>query len=136
MAFSWLELHKVNVTAVCGSVNVCVCACVRVSVLLQGAKLLQMSICRVHNPPEPTHTCTCASPSPSHNTKACNCTHVPIHTFTQAHAETCHSPKLQIFSTYLYSCAECGSCFSSIQTYLHSHSHLHKNIPPFLKLSP
>lgn len=50
MAFSRLQLHEVNVTAVRGSVNVCVC-------LLQGAKLLQMSICGVHNPPEPTHTC-------------------------------------------------------------------------------
>lgn len=27
MAFSWLELHKVNVTAMCGSANVCVCVC-------------------------------------------------------------------------------------------------------------
>lgn len=50
MAFSRLQLHEVNVTAVRGSVSVCVC-------LLQGAKLLQMSICGVHNPPEPTHTC-------------------------------------------------------------------------------
>lgn len=64
IAFSRLELHKVNVTAMCGSVNLCVCVCARavvcvcmhVCVLLQGAKLLQMSICRVHNPPEPTLT--------------------------------------------------------------------------------
>lgn len=71
LAFTCLELHKVNVTGVRGSVNVFVLVCV----LLQGAKLLQMSICRVHNPPEPTRICTSA----------------PL-TLTQTHAIAIRSP--------------------------------------------
>lgn len=41
-----------------------------------------------------------------------------------------------MLGTYLYSHAECFPCFSFLQNYLRSYSHLHKNIPPFLKLSP
>lgn len=76
LAFTCLELHKVNVTGMRGSVNVFVLVCV----LLQGAKLLQMSICRVHNPPEPTRICTSAPLTLPQ-------THAIVFAFPQAHAE-------------------------------------------------
>lgn len=119
LAFTCLELHKVNVTGVCGSVNVFVLVCV----LLQGAKLLQMSICRVHNPPEPTHICTSAPLTLVQ-------THAIAFTFPQAHAET--APEPQTFSRHLYR-RRCPCCFiffflfcSSVQVYLHPYCHLHK----------
>ena len=126
MAFTWLELRKVNVTAMRGSVNVFVLVCVCVCVA-SGCKAAP----NVHLPSsQPTwahsHMHMCA---PHTYTNTLHCTRTYIHTGTCR-----NNHRFQTFSAYLY--RRCFPCFSSAWAYLHSYRHLHKNIPPFLKLSP
>lgn len=97
--------------------------CVRARILLQGAKLLQMSICWVHNPPEPAHMCAL------HNTRARkhNCTHshrrLPKPNKAQKRTRLCvHCRAFLVSAPFRPIFVLAAICI--------------KNIPPFLKLSP
>lgn len=108
---------------------VCVCACACFAAGCKAAPNVHLPSSQstwAHN----MHMCTPTPPNTHAQTQTI-CTHS-----TQAHAETRHSPEPQKLSAYLYSHAECFPCFCFTLNDLHSHSHLHKNIPPFLKLSP
>lgn len=106
MAFSRLQLHEVNVTAVRGSVNVCVCVCCRA----QSCSKCPSVEFTIHLSPL-THVQPSSSP----------------HSHTHMQKSTSEPPTL---AAYLRSSPSLFLVAAPFRR------HLHKNIPPFLELSP